>query len=107
MPYLVTTSIYPSDKATEVAERYFEALQKYPIDEDQVKELVPAAVKATNQGLKVMGVLEVKEGKLDGALTRLASFMSMFQTIPGFEYTIDTNFKVEEALGILGMDLPK
>ena len=107
MPYLITTSTYPSHKATEVAERYFEALQKYPIDENLVKEIVPAAVKSTHQGVNVMGVMEVKEGKLDGALARLANFMAMFQTIPGFEYTIDTNFKVEEALGILGMDLPK
>lgn len=107
MPYLVTTSIYPSDKATEVAERYFEALQKYPIDEDQVKELVPAAVKATNQGLKVMGILEVKEGKLEGALKRLTNFMVMFQTIPGFEYSIEINWSVEDALGLLGMELPK
>ena len=107
MPYLVTTSTYPSDLATAVAERYFEALQKYPVDENQVKELVPAAVKSTNQGLKVMGVWEVKEGKLEGALKRLTDFMVMFQTIPGFEYTIDTNWSVEEALGMLGMELPK
>lgn len=107
MFYLVTTSTYPSDKATEVAEKYFEALQKYPIDENQVKELVPAAVKSTNQGLRVMGVLEVKDGKLEDALKRLANFMAMFQPIPGFEYTIETNFTVQDALGILGMELPK
>ena len=107
MLYLVTTSTYPSEIATKVAERYFEALQKYPVDESQVKELVPAAVKATNQGLKVMGILEVKEGKLEGALKRLTNFMAMFQTIPGFEYSIEINWSVEDALGLLGMELPK
>jgi hypothetical protein len=107
MPYLVTTSTYPSDIATKVAERYFEALQKYPVDEKLVKEIVPAAVKSTNQGLKVMGVQEVKEGKLEGALKRVTNFMVMFQTIPGFEYTIEINWSVEEALGMLGMELPK
>ena len=107
MPYLVTKSTYPSDIATKVAERYFEALQKYPVDENLVKELVPAAVKSTNQGLKVTGFWEVKKGKLEGALKRLTDFMVMFQTIPGFEYTIDINWSVEEALGMLGMELPK
>jgi len=107
MPYLVTTSTYPSDIATKVAERYFEALQKYPVDENLVKELAPAAVKSTNQGLRVMNVQEVKEGKLEGALKRLTDFMVMFQTIPGFEYTIEINWKVEEALAMLGMELPK
>jgi hypothetical protein len=107
MPYLVTTSTYPSDIATKAAERYFEALQKYPVDENLVKELVPAAVKSTNQGLRVTGIWEVKEGKLEGALKRLTNFMVMFQTIPGFEYSIEINWKVEEALGLLGMELPK
>jgi hypothetical protein len=45
MPYLVTTSTYPSDIATKLAERYFEALQKYSVDENLVKELVPAGTK--------------------------------------------------------------
>ena len=107
MPYIVTTSTYPSDIATKAAERYFEALQKFPVDESHVKELVPAAVKATNKGLKVTGVLEVKEGQLEAALKRLTNFMVMFQTIPGFEYSIEINWKVEEALGLLGMELPK
>ena len=30
MPYIITTSLYPSDIAPEVAKRYLEAIQKYP-----------------------------------------------------------------------------
>ncbi len=34
MPYIMTTSLYPNDKAPEVAEKYLEAITKYPQDEN-------------------------------------------------------------------------
>jgi hypothetical protein len=107
MPYLITTSLFPSDKGPEVAEKYLEAIKKYPSDENLATEVVPAAVKATHQGIKVVGIAEVKEGKLEEAWTRLVNMEAMFLSIPGYEYTIDTYFKVEEALAVLGMSLPE
>ena len=107
MPYIITTSLYPSDKGPEVAEKYLEAIQKYPPDENLATQVVPAAVKATHQGIRVTGILEVKEGKLEEAYTRAANMMVMFQNIVGFEYTMEINFKVEEALSLIGMTLPE
>ena len=105
--YIITTSLYPSDKASEVAERYLEAITKYPPDENLATQVVPAAVKATHQGIKVVGIVEVKEGKLEEAYTRAVNMMVMFQNIAGFEYTMDICFKVEEALTLIGMSLPE
>ena len=107
MPYLVTTSKYPSDKAAAVAEQYLEALNKYPIDNNLETELVPAAVKSNHQGLIILGITEVKEGKLDEAYKNRVKFMVLFQGIQGFEYTIDVNLTVEEALGMLGINPPE
>ena len=107
MPYIITTSIYPSDKASEVAERYLEALQKYPPDENLATQLVPAAVKSTHEGIKVVGILEVKPGKFEEAYTRTVNMMVMFHGIVGFEYTMEMYFKVEEALSLIGMSLAK
>lgn len=103
MPYLITTSKYPSDKAGEVAEKYLEALKKYPIDDNLETELVPAAVKSTHLGLTILGITEIKEGKLDEAYKNKVKFMVLFQGIQGFEYTIDVNLTVVEALGMLGI----
>ena len=105
--YLITTSLYPSDKGPEVAERYLEAITKYPPDENLATQVVPAAVKSTHQGIKVVGISEVKEGKLEEACTRTVNMMVMFQSIAGFEYTMDICFKVEEALTLIGMSLPE
>ena len=64
MPYLVTTSLYPSEQAQKVGKRYLEALEKYPTDESLTTQVIPAAVTTTHQGIKVFGVSDVKEGKL-------------------------------------------
>jgi len=106
MPYIITTSIYPADKAPEVAGRYLEAIKKYPPDENLAVEVVPAAVKSTRKGIQVFGISEVKEGKLEDALKRTVNMMVMFQSIPGYRYTTEIYYKVEEALALIGMGLP-
>ena len=107
MPYLITTSIYPTDKATEVAEKYMEMLAKYPPDENLANEIVPAAVKTTHDGVKVIGILEVKQGKLEEALNRTVNQMVVFLNVVGFEYSIDVYLTVEEALATIGMSVPE
>jgi hypothetical protein len=107
MPYLITTSLYPSDKAAEAGKRYLEALNKYPPDGNLGAQVIPAAVKATPQGIRVIGISEVKEGKLEEAYTRTVSMMAMFHSIVGFEYTVDIYLKAEEALPLIGMSLPE
>jgi hypothetical protein len=106
MPYLIVTSLYPSDKVTEVTKKYLEAINKFPPDNNLATELVPAAVKGTHQGIQVMGISEVKKGKLEEAYTYLVSMMAMFHSIQGFEYKVDVYLKVEEAMGLIGMSLP-
>jgi hypothetical protein len=107
MPYLVVTSIYPSDKAPEVAQKYLETLTKYPFDEKLGNRLVPAAVKSTHQGIQAVSIFEVKQGKLEDAITYTGNVMAMFISIQGYESTTEVYLKAEEALGLLGMSLPK
>ena len=103
MPYLVTTLTYPTDKASRVAETYLQALQQYPTDENLETELIPAAVKSTTDGLRVLSISEVKEGKLDEAYKYRIKFMVLFQPIEGLEYTVDVNLTVAEGLEVLGI----
>ncbi len=84
MPYIITTSLYPSEIAPKVGARYLEALAKFPPDESLSTQVVPAAVTTTHQGIKVTGISDVKEGKLEEALRRAGDFMIMFQNIAGF-----------------------
>jgi hypothetical protein len=107
MPYIVTTSIYPTEKGPEVAEKYLEAITKYPPDENLTVGVVPAAVKSTLEGVKVLVISEVKEGKLEDALKQTGNMMVMFQRIPGYRYSTEIYYKVEEALALIGMSLPE
>jgi hypothetical protein len=107
MPYIITTSLYPSDIAPEVAKRYLEAIQKYPIDESISSPVVPAAVKATHEGIEVIMVTEPKEGKLQEAYTLGVNRMVMFQSVKGFEYSMDVYYTLTEAMSAIGMSLPE
>ncbi len=107
MPYIITTSIYPTEKGPEVAEKYLEAIKKYPPDENLGVEVVPAAVKSTHEGVQVLGIVDVKEGKLEDALKQTVNMMVMFQSIQGYRYTTEIHYKVEEALALIGMSLPE
>ena len=64
---------------------------------------MPAAVITTLQGIKVIGIIEVKKGKLEDAMIRVANMMAMFFNIEGFEYTMERHATVEEALKTIGM----
>jgi hypothetical protein len=106
MPYLVVTSLYPPEKAPECGERYLEALKKYPPDENLGTQVVPAAVKSTLKGTKSIGILEVKEGKLEEAFTLMVRFMSVFRGIEGFKTSIDVYYNAAEAMANIGMSIP-
>ena len=90
----------------EVGETYLESLKKYPPDASLGIEVVPAAAKATLQGVKVMGIIEPKAGKLEEALMRVENEMAMYLSIEGFECSIETYGTVSEAMATIGMSLP-
>jgi hypothetical protein len=103
MSYIFTTSLYPSDKAVEVAKKYVEAITKYPPDDSLGTQLVPAAVTTTLQGIKVIGIIEVKKGKFEDQMNKIQNMMAMFHSIQGFEYTVERYATVEEAMKTIGM----
>ncbi len=106
MTYIFVYTWYPSHKTEEVVKVYLEMLNKFPVDESLVEEIVPAAVKTGSEGIKTLGISKVKEGKLEEALTRARTQMAMFQSIEGFEYSIEVWATVEEAMTVIGKRMP-
>jgi hypothetical protein len=101
--YLITTSLYPNDKAKEVANIYLKAITKYPDDASLFIPIVPVAVRATLQGMRVISVGEVKKGKLESAHALTVNRMVMLHDIQGFKWTVKTYQNLEEALKTIGM----
>jgi len=107
MPYIISKSNYPSDKATEVVARYIESLSKYPLDENIGTEVLQGASRATKKGIEVMAIMKTKEGKFDEALTYTSKVLGMFYDIVGFECSVDVWLTIEEGFASLGMTMPE
>jgi hypothetical protein len=101
--YLILTSLYPNDKAREVANMYVKMITKYPDDASLCTPTVPVAVRATLQGIRVLSIQEVKKGKASEAHAFVANRLAMFNDIQGYRWTIKTYLNLEEALKTIGM----
>ena len=81
---------YPNAMASEVAKRYLESLKKYPPDPSLAKTLA-IGVRATNEGIKVIGIADVEKGKYEEALLRQVQSTHEFHSdIEGYRYVIET-----------------
>jgi hypothetical protein len=106
MPYIVTTTLYPSDKVDEVVKVFLDSLKKYPPDDTIGTRVVPSAVTRNLQGIKSIAITEVKKGRLEDAVIRTANILSMYNTVQGYEGSFEVYLTIEEALGTIGMSLP-
>jgi hypothetical protein len=101
--YIIITSLYPNDKAKEVAKMYLKCLEKYPVDNSVATPIVPVAIRATHDGIRTIVVSEVKKGKFDDAMANTVNRMAMFHDIPGYRYSIKPFLNLEEGMKVLGM----
>jgi hypothetical protein len=88
MPYIVVQSWYPSAINIEVTEKYLEVLKEFPFDRSLGKETIPIAATATKNGIEIISVMEVKQGKLEEAWTWIGKRLAPFQAVTGFEYEV-------------------
>lgn len=108
MPYIITFAKWPSDKTSEVLKIAIEVTKKYPEDTSLGDNVVPNAVYASTEGLKTIGVAEVKKGKLQEALARAWEISAIYGTqIEGFEYSIEVWATVLEAYSAIGKTPPE
>jgi len=107
MPYLVSTTCWPSDKTDEMVKKAIEVAQKYPPDLSLGEPIVPNAIKASPEGIRSMGITEVKEGKLEAAIKRAMDTAVMYHSIQGFEYSIDVWLTLAEAYAAIGKTPPE
>ncbi len=110
MPYIVSTSWYPTHKNDETVKIYIEALAKYPPSKMPGKLIVPVAVTTTKKGIKTMRIREIKtdDGQsLSDALKILGEMMTEFLNIEGFEYTIRIWDTISEAMRNIKRESPE
>jgi len=106
MPYIFTTSSYPTDLRDEVVEAYFKMLKEMPFDKSLGKETIQVAVTTNPRGVESLSIMNVKEGKLTEAYLWTFKRMSYFQLIKGFEFKIRVWTTIVEALETINRKLP-
>ena len=108
IPYLFTYNIFPPDQAENISKAYLKVLK-----EDRAalrplaKEIIANAVKATEEGISVISVHDVKEGKLEECLAVQQKQLLVYHNIPGYRYRMEVRFNVVEAIEMLGMKIPE
>jgi len=108
MPYMFTYNVFPPGQAENISKIYLKEIKEARAVLRQLgKEIVPNAVKATMDGMSVIGIWDVKEGKLDEMLKLQQKLLLAYHEIEGYKYRIEVRFKVTEALEMLGMKMPE
>jgi predicted phosphatase len=108
MPYIFTYNIFPHDQSENISKVYLKEIKEARAAlRPLAKEIIPNAVWATTEGMSVIGVWDVKEGKLEEALALNQKQLLAYHVIPGYKYKMEVRFKVTEALEMLGMKPPE
>ena len=86
MPYIIVQIWYPTHIGTEVTEKFLEVVKEFPFDRSLGKETIQVASNTNKNGVEVMSIMEVKQGKLEEAWAWGSKRMGAFQSLKGFEY---------------------
>jgi len=90
MVIVVLKAFYPPHKTEEIAKIVPELAKKYPPDESIAEAVVRGAGRSTEIGFEGMVIWKVKEGQFDKLITRILGAMSMFKTVEGYRWSIET-----------------
>ncbi len=108
MPYLFTYNIFPPEQAEAISKIYLSKIkEERAAMRPLAKEIIPNAVRATTEGMSVISVFDVKEGKLEECLALQQKQLLAYHVIPGYKYKMEVRFKATEALEMLGMKIPE
>ena len=108
MPYIFVTNYIPYNKTQEAAKIFLDILKDYSAETKGVGNyIIPNAVKARKDHIEVVGVAEVEESNVGKYLQIEQKYQANFHNIEGYSYTIEVRLKVQEALEMMGLKMPK
>jgi len=106
MPYIVVKSQWPSNKSTEVVNKAFEIASKFPTDPNS-ESIIPNCIKASDEGIVNITIVEVKRGKFEEAFMRATQYWVEYHDIEGFEYSVEVWMTQIEAFSAIGRKPPE
>lgn len=105
MVYIVVTAWYPPEKQAEALKIGLQVMKNYP-PQPKLGETAAQLVSVDGDGIKVMTIFKVKEGKYQESLMLISKMMVEYWGIEGYRYTVRTWVTLEEAFAVIGQKLP-
>ena len=102
----MSTVWFPASKVAEVGKKFLE-VRKTPLDRSIMKRVVPMGVRILKEGIRNIGIYEVKPGKTEDALGDLTKRMLAFSEIEGFESQLEVLMSGTEAMPLIGLKMPE
>ena len=106
MPYIVVKSQWPAEKTSEVVNKAFEIAPKFPEDPNS-KSIISNCVKASDEGIVNLNIVEVKKGKFEEAFERATKYWLEYHSIAGFKYSVEVWMTQIEAFSAIGRSPPE
>ena len=106
MVYIMITTWGPASKVAEVGKKFIE-VRKTPLDRSIMKRVVPMGVRMLKDGIRNIGIYEVKPGKTEEAMGELTKRMLAFSEIEGFEVEMEVLMSGTEAMPLIGLKMPE
>lgn len=107
MVIVMSTSYFPADKSEEVGKKYIEVTKKFPPDRSISKPILRVGVRVTTDGMKVISISEVKEGKFNEFVNRSYQQVLMFSEIEGYRTESEVYLTGTEAMPLVGLKMPE
>lgn len=106
MVYILITMWFPNNKAIEVGKKGVEMAEKFPPDETILKVVLDAGLMRTRDGIKLIAISEVMEGKLEQGLARVNEILEFYTEIEGLNCRFDIMTTATEAMASIGLTIP-
>ena len=103
--FFMITATYPPAKVGEVVQVFGKSLaEPLPSFLKRLHVLTPAGV--GEPGIRTYTIFEADKGKEYDVLAELTRRMAWFYNIEGYRYQIEPLFTAEEAIPLLGLQMP-
>ena len=107
MVIVMSTSYFPADKSEEAGKKYIEVSKKFPPDRSISKPILRVGVRVTTNGMKVITLFEVKEGKFNEFMNRSYQQILMFSEIEGYRAEHEVFMSGTDAMPLVGLKMPE
>lgn len=107
MVIVMSTAYFPADKSEEVGKKYIEVTKKFPPDRSISKPILRVGVRVTTDGMKVITISEVKEGKFSEFMNRIYQQVLIYSEIEGYRTEQEVFMSGTEAMPLVGLKMPE